>query len=380
VSGAWIATGSSSDPELAPNAAAQATDPTDETLSALARDAARGVGAVRAAILLAARDGRPRLGDAWALSAHDRLSIERSVSRWGQAQRLALRRRRQIVVAAAADQVDPRGSVARGSEGLSLAATPLILGAAVMGVLEVHRADCDPWTRKDLRLLARHAKICASAVQARSAAERRRRQGAGFELIVHSLLRDTHEHANRLHAIGALISMGEDEEARRFIAGLMGGNQEPEEALLGGITEPMLAGMLLGEIAASRERGILLEVDPHSRLAQVPATLSVPQWSALVGSLLGYALEGMSDLPPLRRRAVFEARDHEGEAVLRIHDLDHSVGSELSSPAEACLREAVAAVGASVAIEPRHSGTVATVRVSPVCAPHSNGVQHKHRR
>lgn len=76
-----------------------------------------------------------------------------------------------------------------------------------------------------------------------------------------ALRSQTHEFANRLHTIVALIELDRGDEAIRLAATELDAGQELADQLLGSIDEPVLAALVLGKSAQARERGIELVLD-----------------------------------------------------------------------------------------------------------------------
>lgn len=109
------------------------------------------------------------------------------------------------------------------------------------------------------------------------------------QTLVEALRSQTHEHANRLHAIISLIELDRPREALDFAAA-----EHAENLQLGGenvesLDEPFLAALLLGKRAQADEQGVRLELTALGALP--PETLDVRELVTLLGNLLDNAID-----------------------------------------------------------------------------------------
>lgn len=109
------------------------------------------------------------------------------------------------------------------------------------------------------------------------------------QTLVEALRSQTHEHANRLHAIISLIELGRAREALDFATA-----EHTESVRLGGdfvevLDEPFLAALLLGKRAQADERGVSLELTAAGTLP--PNTLDPRELITLLGNLVDNAIE-----------------------------------------------------------------------------------------
>ncbi|MDJ0318217.1 ATP-binding protein [Arthrobacter sp. H35-MC1] len=109
------------------------------------------------------------------------------------------------------------------------------------------------------------------------------------QTLVEALRSQTHEHANRLHAIISLIELDRTREALDFATA-----EHSESVLLGGefvssVTEPFLAALLLGKRAQADERGVILELTASGTLPT--NTLDTRELVTLLGNLVDNAIE-----------------------------------------------------------------------------------------
>jgi signal transduction histidine kinase len=224
------------------------------------------------------------------------------------------------------------------SEGFrSLLALPLTATDATVGSLCVYRWLPGAWSEGEIDLLRFFADHAATAVQTAQLLVERSEQVAALERLVRTLQDQTHEHANRLHAVRGLLALGENDEATRFLAELLAAHTVTRSEIAARIGHPTLAGLLLAESAIAAQRGIRLEIDPASDVDALPPTLSDSQLVTVVGNLLDNAFDAVAEMPA-DRRVVRVGVANDGK-TLRIEVRDHGPGLQL--PAESLLERGV---------------------------------------
>jgi GAF domain-containing protein len=203
----------------------------------------------------------------------------------------------------------------------AMVAVPVRAGdAPPLGVLNAYRLAPGRWGGREVDLLSLLADHAAIAIRTAHLLEGSQRQVDGLSLMVRSLRAQAHEHANRLHAIHGLIVLGEVEAAKRLIATI----EEGSHGLYGRVTRRIenatLAGFLLAESAVARERGIDLTLHPHSRLAALPPRLDDLDAVALLGNLVGNAVERAALAPRSRRRVAVRIEQEGGATTFQVRD------------------------------------------------------------
>lgn len=101
----------------------------------------------------------------------------------------------------------------------------------------------------------------------------------------------THEHHNQLGTIAGLIELGATREALAFIGREAATEQSLLSFLMSAIAKPKVAGLLLGKYHRAHELGLVLEVDPDSRLHDIPLRVSGSQLVTVLGNLIDNAFE-----------------------------------------------------------------------------------------
>ncbi len=155
-------------------------------------------------------------------------------------------------------------------------------------------------------------------------------QVTALERLVRTLQEQTHEHANRLHAVRGLLALGEAEEAGRFLAELQAAHHLVRTEIGDRIAHPTLGGLLLAVSAIAAQRDIRLEIHPDSRLETLPPTLSDAQLVTVVGNLLDNAFDAVGAMAPERRVVRLRVSDEGPDLRIEVRDL----GCGLEAPVE----------------------------------------------
>ena len=252
-----------------------------------------------------------------------------------------------------------------------MVSVPLTPGA---GTLNVYRPEAGPWAPEELSLLAFFGEQASSAIRTASLIEHQARQVDALARLVRGLREQTHEHANHLHAIRGLLALGEPEDALRFVERLETAHHVAYGSISGAIEHHVVAGLLLAETAVAQQRGIVLEVDEASRLAQLPARLTDADAVTIVGNLLENAFDAVGRLPAERRRVRLTVLDDGAELLIRVtdrgpgvpeHALDRGVSTKdgHAGVGLALVQEAAAAAGGALTVATTAQGSTFTVRL-----------------
>ena len=189
----------------------------------------------------------------------------------------------------------------------------------VIGVLNAYRAQPSAWTEREVDLASLLADHAAIAIRTANLLDEARRRVDGLSLMVRSLRAQSHEHANRLHAIYGLLALGEVDEARRLIAAV-DGQASTYGTVTACVENPTLAGFLIAESAIAHESGIDVLLDRRSRLRELPGGLTDLDAVTIVGNLLHNAAEAVAPMPPSRRRISIALLQRRHETVIRVRD------------------------------------------------------------
>ena len=144
--------------------------------------------------------------------------------------------------------------------------------------------------------------------------------------ITDTLRAQTHEFDNRLHTISGLVQLGEYDEVATLVGTLTRRRAEVEEYVAKRIADPAVAALVLAKHSVAEERGVVLELDPGSRL---PAL--APELGADLTTVLGNLVDNAVDACAGRPEALVEVWLHaDADAVhLRVRDNGPGVPPDL---------------------------------------------------
>jgi signal transduction histidine kinase len=210
--------------------------------------------------------------------------------------------------------------IARQERYRAIVSLPLIADAVVVGTLNVYRTEPGPWSEEQTAVLAFFAEHAAGAVRTAQLLDERGRQLGALRRLVRVLREQTHEHANRLHAVAGLLALGEVDEAKDFLRVLENSHAAIRQSLDSRIHVPTVAGLLLAEAVVAAQRGIRLTVSDDSRLRELPACLSDTQMVTILGNLLDNAFDAVASLPADRRTVQVRINTHREAVMIEVKD------------------------------------------------------------
>jgi two-component system CitB family sensor kinase len=133
-----------------------------------------------------------------------------------------------------------------------------------------------------------------------------------LEGLMAALRAQEHEYANRMHTVGALLHLGDIEQARTFVSGIADTSRSLGEGLRSRIEPPELAALIYAKITVAAEQDVHVAVSEESHLRE-PA-LGTQDLLTIVGNLLDNAVDAVSELPG-PREVTLTLDDSEGVFV-----------------------------------------------------------------
>lgn len=103
----------------------------------------------------------------------------------------------------------------------------------------------------------------------------------------------THEYSNKLHTISGLIQIGASQEAVELIGSETSGYQELITSLVGMVSDPTLAGAILGKYNRAKELKIDFMIDENSSMLDIPKNLKREKLLTTVGNILDNSFDAV---------------------------------------------------------------------------------------
>ncbi|ABS02005.1 sensor histidine kinase [Kineococcus radiotolerans] len=111
--------------------------------------------------------------------------------------------------------------------------------------------------------------------------------------LADALRAQAHEAANRLHVVVTLVEQGQPERAVAFATSELAAAQQLTDLVVADVADPAVAALLIGKSAQADERGVELEVEPDTALAD--GLLPARDLVTVVGNLVDNAVEAALD-------------------------------------------------------------------------------------
>ncbi|WP_371380613.1 ATP-binding protein [Sporomusa aerivorans] len=174
-----------------------------------------------------------------------------------------------------------------GNKAIITNRVPLIVNGTVIGAIATFR------DKQDVKLLAEEL--------------------VGLKSLLESMRAQSHEFANKLHAISGLIQMKQYDKVVELITLMYKSQQDMVSSIVRRIKDQATAGLLIGKISQSSEQGISLKLHSRSKLMALPPGFSSLSMVTVLGNLISNAMEAVESLPAERRAIsvyVFEGRKY----------------------------------------------------------------------
>ncbi|GAB3456450.1 sensor histidine kinase [Kineococcus endophyticus] len=113
--------------------------------------------------------------------------------------------------------------------------------------------------------------------------------------LAEALRSQAHESANRLHVVVTLVEQGQPDRAVEFATAELAAAQQLTDLVVADVADPAVAALLIGKSAQAAERGVELEVEPDTALAE--GLLPARDLVTVVGNLVDNAVEAALEAP-----------------------------------------------------------------------------------
>jgi two-component system, CitB family, sensor kinase len=143
--------------------------------------------------------------------------------------------------------------------------------------------------------------------------------------LAESLRAQSHESANRLHAVITMVELGQFGEAVDFATAELQLSQTLIDRLTAAVHEPALAALLLGKVDQAIEHGVELTVGDDTHVDSA-APLTVHEMITLVGNLVDNALDAVARQPDAWVEVTVRAGD--SELLVRVADSGQGMSAD----------------------------------------------------
>ena len=149
------------------------------------------------------------------------------------------------------------------------------------------------------------------------------RQLSHIEQYADTLRAQSHDFANKLHTIAGLIQINASDQALDLIGQESKGIQELVRLLTSSVTEPVLAGCILGKYNRAHELGLELQLDSMSHMGAIPDHIPVEGLVSMIGNIIDNAFEAT-------RANILHNDDSENRIYLSLNDFGDDLVFEIT--------------------------------------------------
>ncbi len=138
----------------------------------------------------------------------------------------------------------------------------------------------------------------------------------------------THEYSNKLHTLAGLIQLGSHQEALDLIGRETSGYQELLGTLAETVPEPLLSAIILGKYNRAQELRINFQLDPESRMIDIPKKINREKIVTILGNLLENALEAAQENTSGIRTVQLSMTDFGNDLIFEVEDSGPGIEDE----------------------------------------------------
>ena len=138
----------------------------------------------------------------------------------------------------------------------------------------------------------------------------------------------THEYSNKLHTLAGLIQLGSHQEALDLIGRETSGYQELLGTLAETVPEPLLSAIILGKYNRAQELRINFQLDPESRMIDIPKKINREKIVTILGNLLENAIEAAQENTSGKRTVLLSMTDFGNDLIFEVEDSGSGIEDE----------------------------------------------------
>ena len=143
-----------------------------------------------------------------------------------------------------------------------------------------------------------------------------------------ALRAQTHEYSNKLHTLAGLIQLGSHREALDLIGRETSGYQELLGTLAVKVPEPLLSAIILGKYNRAQEMRIKFELDPESRMIDIPQNINREKIVTILGNLLENAIEAAQENTSGLQMVKLSMTDYGNDLIFEVEDSGSGIEDE----------------------------------------------------
>ncbi len=138
----------------------------------------------------------------------------------------------------------------------------------------------------------------------------------------------THEYSNKLHTLAGLIQLGSHKEALDLIGRETSGYQELLGTLAETVPEPLLSAIILGKYNRAQELRINFQLDPESRMIDIPENINREKIVTILGNLLENAIEAAQENTTEKQMVQLSMTDFGNDLIFEVEDSGSGIEDE----------------------------------------------------
>mgnify|MGYP000023437871 FL=1 len=146
-----------------------------------------------------------------------------------------------------------------------------------------------------------------------------------------SLRSQAHEYTNKLHTIAGLIQIGASDKALSLIGQENQAHQVLIKLLMDTVTDPVLAGCLLGKFNRAKELGLELYIDPESHMNDIFEHIPRDQLVSMIGNIIDNAMEACLMKNAHGKKVSISMTDYGTDLIFEVEDQGPGIESNLHS-------------------------------------------------
>lgn len=139
----------------------------------------------------------------------------------------------------------------------------------------------------------------------------------------------SHEYSNKLHTILGLIQIESYQEAIELISKESNITQNIIQFIMDEISDPIVAGLLLGKISLANELNVNFVIDNNSSFADVPKEINREDLITIIGNLLNNAFDAVIESNKPEKNVSLFLTDIGRDLIIEIDDNGHGIPEEL---------------------------------------------------